>query len=160
MALKPGSEVALKVESTEDIDLKGMRRGLKQAVEQAGWKVNEQSATVVVASIQRGKKQTLYFRTLGRSLFAPADKVKMTPYTASVEIRRDSKVLWSRRSTNMVPSLIHLEEGQSLKQAVKQYEKPDPEFFERLSLPPKILKMEARSHVGRSQIRNGRWADF
>ncbi len=136
-----------------------MRTGLRIAIESAGWKVVEQADTIVIAKIGRGEKETLHFRTIGTSLFAPGQKVKIQPYNASVEVRQKGALLWSQRTMNMVPSFLTLEQGQSLTQAVKAFEKPDPGYFERLTIPPKILKPEARKNVGSSSIKNGRWAD-
>lgn len=160
LALRPGSEVAIRVTSNERVDLDAMRAGMRKAVENAGWKVNDRSSTVVSAEIGRGKKQTLHFRYLLSSMFDPGEKVKIQPFTASIEIRKGSRVIWSRSSANMVPSLIHLEQGESLKRAVKKYEKADPEYFERLMIPSKILTPEAAKHVGRSRIDSGKWVDF
>lgn len=160
MAIKPGSTVMLEVDSSEDIDLNAMKSALKRSVEEAGWRVADRASTVVTASISRGKKQTLFFRSLGQSLFSPGEKVKITPYVASVTIQQGNRVLWSRKSQNMVPSLIHLKQGETLKKVIKRYEKPDPEFFDRMTIPSKILKPEHTQNLGRSSSKNGKWRDY
>jgi len=113
----------------------------------------------IVAKIERGKNETLNFRTLGSTRSQPGETVNMKPYTASVEILSGKDVLWSRSSTNMVPRLLHLEAGETVQQAVKRFEKADPAYFESLTIPPKILRPEIGKSVGRSRIENGKWVD-
>lgn len=160
LALKPGSEVRIEVASDEDIDFGALETGLKNAAESAGWRVTPGAQVVLSARISRGEKQTLYFRSLLSSYFDPGEKVKIRPFTAEVEIRRGNDVLWSKSETNMVPSLIHLKNGEKLKQVVKKYEKADPEYFERLWIPSKILSPDAKQKTGRSRNVNGNWKDF
>ena len=160
MALRPGSEVSLKIDAIPGVDAAEIEAGLQAAVEKAGWKVKKGSKVQIIAKIERGKNQTLTFRTLGSTRSAPGETVNMKPYTASVEIRSGSDVLWSRSSTNMVPSLLRLEAGETVQQAVKRFEKADPAYFERLTIPPKILRPEVGKAVARSRIDNGKWVDF
>ena len=159
LLIRPGTEVSLKVNAIEGVDPKAMLVGLQTAVEKAGWKVSQDSPIQLIAEINRGEKQKLYFRTLGQSLFGPHETVTIRPYTASLVVRQGSNVLWTRRSTNMVPSFLRLEQGETLKQAVKKYEKADPSYFSRLSLPPKILRPEVSKSVGRSRLTGGNWND-
>lgn len=56
--------------------------------------------------------------------------------------------------------LLHLKEGQTVQDAVKQYERPDPGFFSRLELPPRIPKPEIKSQVGMSTLKDGQWQDL
>ncbi|HBE66774.1 MAG TPA: hypothetical protein DDW52_01365 [Planctomycetaceae bacterium] len=160
LALKPGSDVRIEVSSDEDIDFAAMEAGLKKAAQSAGWRVSPNAQVVLTARIGRGEKQTLHFRSLLSSYFDPGEKVKIRPFTAEVQIRQGNNLLWSRSETNMVPSLIHLKNGEKLKQVVKRYEKADPEYFERLWIPSKILSPDAKQKIGRSRNANGSWKDF
>jgi hypothetical protein len=82
------------------------------------------------------------------------------PYTASLTVRRGNEILWSRSMTNMVPSFLSLEPGETLQQAVKKHEKADPAYFQRVTIPPRILRPDISQTVGRSRIDNGQWVDF
>jgi hypothetical protein len=53
-----------------------------------------------------------------------------------------------------------LEEGETVQDAVRRYEKPDPAFFSRLNLPPRIPKPEIKQQIGRSVLNNGQWQDL
>lgn len=159
LLLHAGSSVSLKIDAVEGVDTNAMEAALKTAVERAGWKVEQTSAITVTATISRDKKQTLSFRTIGSSLFAPRKTVSIRPYRASLSIEQNGKSIWSRSSQNMVPFLITRKSGESLKEAVKKYEVADPQYFERVTIPPKIFKTEYLSQIGSSRISNGRWAD-
>ena len=158
--LRQGTEVALRVEAIEGVDRETILAGLKVAVERAGWKVSDAAPIEVVATIGRGEQEHLAYRQLGGSRRDPIGTVAMTPYTAGLQILHGGSVVWERTSRNMVPSILRLEQGQTVEQAVKQFEKPDPEYIERLRLPPNILRPEVLKTIGTSAIREGRWNDF
>ncbi|MGY8771034.1 MAG: hypothetical protein ACKVH8_21695 [Pirellulales bacterium] len=160
MVVKPGTEVALNVQRIEGVDVEEIRAGLQTAVERAGWKVVQSSPIQVSANIGRKKKQKMTFRSIGSPLFSGGETVSITPYTAGLTVTRGEDLLWSRSSRSMVPFIIHMEKGESLKKAVKKYEKADPAFFERLTFPPSILKPEISNSIGRSTIKEGNWNDY
>lgn len=159
LLIQPGTEVALKIDAIPGVDQEMIKTGLSEAVERAGWVVNPDSPIVLVAKIGRGEPMELNFRMLGAGFRSPGETAKITPYTASLEVKHGPKVLWTRKSENMVPRLLHLKKDQSVQEAVSEYEKPDPKFFTYLRLPPKVLKPEVAQFVGRSRIKEGRWAD-
>lgn len=160
LLLGPGGRVDLEVSGIAGVDEKLMEDALREAVQKAGWKVVPGSEIKVVATITRGENQKLNFRPIGSSIRSPGETVTLKPYRASLKVVRGDTTLWERSSQNMVPLLIRLEAGESIKQAVKRYEKADPEYFKRVTIPPKIFKPEHRKIVGASRIQNGRWVDF
>ncbi|MCH5376050.1 MAG: hypothetical protein JJ992_18935, partial [Planctomycetes bacterium] len=101
----------------------------------------------------------LHYRSLGGSS-RKTSVAKLTPFTADLEIRAGSSVLWQRSSINHVPSLLRLEEGETVQDAVKRYEKPDSGFFSRLNLPPRIPKPELADQIGMSSLKDGQWMDI
>ncbi|MCO6455460.1 MAG: hypothetical protein J5I93_09190 [Pirellulaceae bacterium] len=160
MILRPGSEVRLAVKSLPEVDEAAIRNSLQKAVEKAGWRVASQAPIEVLATITRGDEQTLKFREIGAPLSGPYDTASIRPYRASLEVRQGNQLLWTSSSTNMVPPFLRLDEGESLQQAVAKFERADPAYFERLTIPPRILRPEVRAAVGRSRIADGVWRDF
>ena len=160
MAVMPGTEVSIQVETIDDLQVDEIRAMLKASAERAGWKVVDNAALQLIAKIERGEKKKLQFRHLGSSLLAAPEVVTIRPFSSSLMVRRDGATLWSRRTENHVPSFLRLERGQSVKKAVKKYEKPNPDYFKYIVLPPKILRPEIRKMIGRSMIRNGEWSDY
>jgi hypothetical protein len=113
----------------------------------------------LVAKIGRGKTQQLQFRSMeiGDQTVSSA---QLTPFTAELEIRRGTTVLWTRSTTNRIPFMFHLQQGETVQDAVKRYEKPDAGFFARLDLPPRIPKPEITEQVGDSVLKDGAWRDY
>jgi hypothetical protein len=159
MLVRPGSAVAIAVEAAESVDQAAITAALSQAAEKAGWKVNERAPITLVAKIGRGKMQQLQFRSMGGDS-RNVSTASLTPFTAQLEIRSGKDVLWTRSTVNHVPTLLHLQEGETVQDAVKRYEKPDPGFFSRLTLPPRIPRPEVSAKVGRSVLQNGQWQDL
>ena len=159
MLVRPGSAVALAVEDNVGADRNQVLESLSAAVARAGWKVSSEAPITLVARIGRGEPQQLRFRDI-RGGPRDTSTATLTPFTADLEIRKGSQVLWSRSTVNRVPMLLRLEEGETVQDAVKRYEKPDPSFFSRLHLPPRIPKPEVSETIGRSVLRDGRWSDL
>lgn len=161
MLVRPGSEVAVSIQSAVDgVESEQIEQALGIAVERAGWKVSSGAPITLVANIGRGKPQELSYRKMEASLNDARSTATLHPFTMELEIRRGNQVLWQRASTNHVPFLLRLQEGETVQDAVKRYEKPDPQFFARLHLPPRIPKPEISSEVGRSILVDGAWKDM
>lgn len=159
MLVRPGTSVAISVESSAGpVDQTQITQSLSQAAEKAGWKVSDRAPITLIAKIGRGKTQQLRFRSL-RGEPRTESTANLTPFTAELEIRRGTDVLWSRSTVNRIPPILHLKEGETVQAAVTRYEKPDAAFFSYLTLPPRIPKPEISAQVGMSTLTNGQWQD-
>ena len=159
MLVRPGTAVAIAVEAAGPVDQAEIKNSLSQAAEKAGWKVSDRAAITLVAKIGRGKTEQLSFRSMGPGP-RTVSTASLTPFTAELEIRRGATVLWTRSTVNRIPPMLHLQEGETVQDAVKRYEKPDAAFFSRLNLPPRIPKPEISQQVGRSVLKDGQWQDL
>ena len=149
MLVRRGSKVAIAVEGVSGADVSQIEDALSAAVKKAGWGVNRNAPIRLVAKIGRGETEELKYRGM-LDASRKISVAKITPFTADLEIRDASNVLWKRSSTNHVPRMLRLQEGETVQDAVKRYEKPDPGFFARLNLPPRIPKPEVASQIGMS----------
>lgn len=159
MLVRPGSSVAIAVEGAGEADKAAIKASLAKGAEKAGWKVNDRAPITLVAKIGRGKTEQLQFRSMGGGP-RTVSTASLTPFTAALEIRRGATVLWSRSTENRIPPLLRLQEGETVQDAVKRYEKPDAAFFSHLNLPPRIPKPEISKQVGRSILKDGKWQDL
>ncbi len=161
MLVTPGSSVAVAIESSvAGVDQGQIEASLGESIHRAGWKVDSNAPIKLVAKIGRGEPQELNFRNIGQGPLASGSKATLNPFTAELEIRRGSDVLWKRQSANHVPMILRLEEGETVQDAVKRFEKPNPEFFSALNLPPRIPKPELSSQIGMSTLADGTWRDL
>lgn len=159
LAVAPGASVQLEFKATADVDISEMESALKEAVERAGWKVSPSAPVKVVATISRGETEKLNFRNIGSPSFGASETVAIKPYRASLEVVASGKVLWQSSTQNMVPMIIHRKSDETIKQAVKKFERPDPGYFSRVTIPPRIFKPEFQNPVGTSRVDQGIWKD-
>lgn len=159
MLVRPGSSVAIAVEAAGPVDQAEIKASLSKAAEKAGWKVSDRAPITLVAKIGRGKTQQLSFRSMGPGP-RTTSTASLTPFTAELEIRRGTTVLWTRSTVNRIPPMLHLQEGETVQDAVNRYEKPDAAFFSHLNLPPRMPKPEISKQVGRSVLKDGQWQDL
>lgn len=157
--IRPGSVVAIAVDAAVQVDQGEIRTSLADAARKAGWTVSDRGAVALVAKIGRGETRELRFRSMGPGP-RKESTASLTPFTAELQIRRGADVLWSRKTENRIPPILHLEEGETVQDAVRRYEKPDAAFFARLNLPPRILKPEITEQIGMSSLKDGKWQDM
>jgi hypothetical protein len=159
MLVRPGSKVAIAVDASVSVDQEEIKASLATAAEKAGWSVSGRGPVTLVAKIGRGETRQLKFRSMGPGP-RKESSADLTPFTAELQIRRGSDVLWSRKTENRIPFMLRLEEGETVQDAVNRYEKPDAAFFERLNLPPRIPKPEISQQIGMSSLKDGKWQDI
>ncbi len=163
MVTSPGTEVRVEIESTEAVDKKALTEALTTAIERAGWQIKPTAKLAVVAKIGRGKPYSLQYKSRPIGGAAGAEQVhnvEIKPFTAMLEIRSGKSVLWTRNTENFAPPMLFLEGNETVQQAVKKYERPQPEFFSSLQIPPRIPRSEIAKGLGSSRIEKGVWIDF
>ena len=163
MVTSPGTEVRIEIESTEAVDKKALIEALTTAIERAGWKIKPTAKLIVVGKIGRGKPYSLQYKSnpIGSATTAAQlHNVEIKPFTAMLEIRSGKTVLWTRNTENFEPPMLFLQGNETVEQAVKKYERPQPEFFAALQIPPRIPKSEIAKGLGSSRIDKGVWVDF
>lgn len=163
MVTSPGTEVRIEIESTETVDKKALTEALTTAIERAGWKIKSTARLIVVAKIGRGKPYSLQYKSSpigSATTAAQLHNVEIKPFTAKLEIRSGKTVLWTRNTENFAPPMLFLQGNETVEQAVKKYERPQPEFFAALQIPPRIPKSEIAKGLGSSRIDKGVWIDF
>lgn len=158
MITQPGTEVRVVI-SAEDAEIEPLQTALEESIARAGWKVNPNAPLAIIATIGRGKPYDLKYRQ-GARLGGQVHTVNIHPFTATLEIRDAKQVLWRRETENHVPRLLFLRGGETVQQAVKRYERPQPSFFSSMRIPTRIPKPEIAKGLGRSRLDKGKWVDF
>jgi hypothetical protein len=162
MVTAPGTEVRIAIESTEPVNKEELTTALTQAIERAEWKISPAAKLTVVAKIGRGKPYQLQYtlNKLGTTGGGETHTVEVKPFTATLEIRAGNNVLWTRHTENHVPSFLFMRGNETIEQAVRKFERPQPEFFASLQIPPRIPKAELAKGFGASRLDKGAWVDF
>lgn len=161
MVVQPGSAVSIRIESKQPVDVEAITSALQSVAEKAGWTVKPKAPIELVAVIGRGEKQSLSYRMSKdvTGLGGRDETATITPFTSELQIQRGGKILWSRKTSNYVPSILFMRDGQTLQQEVSKFEKPDPTFFENLNLPPRIINPDLLKSMGRSRLTESGWAE-
>ena len=157
MVVKSGTAVAIEFDGVMGHYRRELHKALKQRIEKLGWKVSDSSPIKLIAKIEQRSKETFYYHLHLVSPYGPPKRVDLKPFYASLELRQGEDLIWSRKPASMVPNMFELNKDESEEEAVKRYEQPLPEFFERIRLPSQILHPEVGKYVGRSSIRQGQW---
>ncbi len=163
MVTAPGTEVRIEIESKETVDKKALITALTEAIERAGWKINPAAKLAVVAEIGRGAPYKLEYTSRpigGTGQGGQKHTVEIKPFTAMLKIRSSKEVLWTRATENHVPPFLFLRGDETVEAAVKKFERPQPEFFSSLQIPPRIPKAELSKGLGASRLDKGVWVDF
>lgn len=161
LIVQPGSAVSIRIDTKQPVDAEDIKTALQTVAEKAGWVVKPKAPIELVAIIGRGEKKSLSYR-LSNGLGGAGGKEEtatITPFTSELQIQRGGKTLWSRKTSNHVPSILFMTDGQSLQQEVSKFEKPDASFFENLSLPPRIINPDLQKSMGMSRFTENGWAE-
>lgn len=163
MITTPGTQVRIAVEAPQNVDIEELAEALEVSIKRAGWEVNTNAKLTVAAKIGRGQPYDLEYHNRpfrSPSFGGESHKVQIHPFTASLEIREGNRVLWQRDTENRVPPMLFLKSGQTVQDAVKEFERPQPEFFSNLHIPPRIPREEFAKGLGASRMHKGTWVDF
>jgi hypothetical protein len=161
LVVGPGSAVSIAVDNRlgpmVSIDEAAIRDAIAEACRNAGWVVKAGAPIGLVARLERGEVQELKFRD-----HRNADSIStatMQPFKAALEIRRGNDPLWTRETQNHPPFMLFLGKDETVQQALTKFERPDPDFFSRLHLPPRIPRTDGPYQPGFSILSDGKWSD-
>lgn len=158
LIVQPGTAVSIRIDTKQSVDTAAIKAAMQTIAEKAGWTVKPKASIELVAVIGRGEKQSLSYR-LSQGTNSKEEIATITPFTSELQIQRGGKVLWNRQTSNHVPSILFLRDGQTVQQEVSKYEKPDPTFFEHLNLPPRIINPDAKKGMGQSRLTENGWTE-
>ena len=161
LLMRPGMPVSIVVDNRLGpeipIDEQAIRRSLGESSQAIGWVVQENAPTQLVARLERAPQQELKFRDFRNARSVTTATIR--PFKAELDIRRGTDLLWTKKTENRVGPLLMLREGESVQQGVSRMERPEPEFFARLHIPPRIPRTDGDFQPGFSSLQNGSWSD-
>ena len=149
---KPGATVKLDLSKLPDeAGRKEAQDGLTKKLAEQNIKVNSSAAVTLVAEMKKGDRKTLRFRMHGFGGFK-TEEHKITQYTTTLSIVYQDKSLWRTSGTNLPFFFVQLEEDETLKQFMKKRDKPDYEWFGRITLPKMLTSQASQSTLGVSNV--------
>ena len=147
MVMKPGSAVKLDVRAGGDTAR--ITSALTKKIEANGWRIDPGAAAVMTAEMKRGETQQVTYRMFGSG---GNQSASVTPHISSLQIEIGGQVAWQSGTSTGAPPMISLREGQTAQSEVDQWQRPQPEFFETVNIPWRILDPAKRKGVGVTQV--------
>jgi len=130
--LKSGMTVKLNVAGINDASQRDkVQQSLTKSLRTNGCQVGPNGSVEVVAATEGPAEETVSFIARGT--------YKMQKYTARVKIVYQGQTVWETAGSN-VPFGMFLKQGETIEGALREREKPDFTWFDRVELPKMIQK--------------------
>jgi WD40 repeat protein len=146
LVLKPGDEVSVQTELSFDlgVDVQGnpvsVQDQLNAALEEAGFKVVDNSEKKLIARTLSGESKEIAYRMFGAGF--QTQKASYTQRVFELELMVDGESVWKRRRVMDAPFHLQLKENESVDQALNRLLTADGGFF-RSTVPSRILPAAA-----------------
>ncbi|MBI3860393.1 MAG: hypothetical protein HY290_00705 [Planctomycetia bacterium] len=138
LAVQPGASVALDVRiqgtPAEQQQVQQALAGQLQSLEMT---VANGAKLVLQATTETGKSQDITYRKFG---LGGNETAKITEQICKLKFIENGKVVWESVSVNGAPMMLHLKEGQTVQDALNQYQKPNLQFFSSVKLPQYVAR--------------------
>lgn len=124
---------------------------VKAMMERNGWVYDPNSPITVTAEMkQAAANQVTYVSTNGAT-----QTVTVQPFISSLRIEVGKDVAWmSASASGGAPPTLRLGQGQTIQDEINLRQVPQPEFFERVVVPEKIVDPQKRNGLGTTDVTN------
>jgi hypothetical protein len=144
--IKPGSEVRLDIRCGEASS--AVQATLEKKAQVNGWKISATAPIVITAEMRRGPSQT----TTYESRTAASQTVTISPYISEIKIVIGDKTAWQAATSSGAPPFLTLRAGQSVQAEVDKWQQPNSGFFDRVTMPARILDPAKRNGFGTTLV--------
>jgi hypothetical protein len=151
--LKPGKTVKLNVDGLPDADQRAkVRAALEAKLKARGFQVGPDGTIELVAATEVGKEREVSYRSIGMGLRG-IKTYKVREYIARVKFVSQGLTAWEASAIN-IPFFARLKPGETMEQHLKDQEKPNYAYFERVELPKLLTRPTAQgvTTLGSSQV--------
>lgn len=148
---KPGTTVKIDVGKIADSAARTkVQDTLVKKLEERGCTAGANGTITLAAGVEEAAKKTeLRYRSLGSFGY---DNYKMTKFISRLEFVYDGKTAWKSEGSNLPGFIVHLGKDQTMKQYIKEREKPNYQYFDRVELPKLLTKPTGAPTLGSSQV--------
>ena len=153
LVVRPGDTISVDVQIGDGLLAKAVKRALAEALTEADMKVGDDSALRLVARTTTGKTQKVHYRRF-HAFRDQGETIEVTSRVYELELLRDGRVVWQRKSTHSAPMHLQLQEGESIRSAIARVMKPKAGNF-RGRLPSYVVRPEYLEPLGNSKLSLG-----
>jgi hypothetical protein len=104
----------------------------------------------LVASTEVGKEREITYRTMGMGFSVKTYKFR--EHISRIKFVHQGKTVWETASVNAPGFIVHLQEGQTMEQVLKEHERPNYAFFTNIDLPKLLQKSTGTPTLGVSHV--------
>jgi hypothetical protein len=139
LVLKPGSAVRLNVNvPVAPSQAPKIIETLTARLKENGVSIAPNAPLVLDAVSEKGKTKSVTYRKFG--FRGAKNTVQVTEQVYKLIVKEGDEVIWQSVRVNAAPPMLHLEEGQTIEQALAEYTKPDLSFFLNTPLPRMLAR--------------------
>ena len=139
LVLKPGSAVRLKVNvPVAPGQAPKITETLTARLQENGVSIASNAPLVLEAISDKGKTKSITYRGFG--FRGGQNTVQVTEQVYKLIVKENDTVIWQSVRVNAAPPMLHLQEGQTIEQALAEYTKPDIAFFLNTPIPRMLAR--------------------
>lgn len=164
-AIVPGDNVAVnfQISGVPANTQQEIRSAVEKKIRSLGWQISSSAQHTILVEVTQGKQEEAeyYTRSGFGPIFAPIgfgapsgtpEKVQYTPWTHKISIATSGTPVFSTQAMSTAPMNLQTRDGESTQAAVSRICQPTAAFFERMAIPPSLLKAEYQGGLGKSTI--------
>jgi len=153
LAIKPGASIAIQWSVQGDQkEVNDSYQSLIQQLQDIGMTYAEKSRLVLQVSTAAGETKEIQYRGFGRFFGGGGETVRVTEYISKIQFVEDNNVIWMAEAHSGAPHMLSLKEGQTVQQALAQYQKPNVKFFTQVKLPKYVARPHPSGAYGHSEL--------
>jgi len=147
--LRPGVTVRLNVDGLPDPGERDkVRAALTEKLQARGFQVASNGTVDLIASAELGKETEVTYRSFGA---IGARIYKFQHHLVRLKFVAQGQTIWETSSSN-VAGFLHLKEGETVEQRLRQHEKPNYAWFKSVEIPKIATKSSAQGTLGQSRV--------
>jgi hypothetical protein len=117
-------------------------------------KVGEGSNLKLIARMKTGETQNVNYRDFHAGLRDSGQTISVTSRIYELELQMDGTTIWRRNATHSAPHMVHMQQGESINDAIQRIMKPTAASFSG-RLPAYVVKPEYLEPLGSSRLSLG-----
>ena len=152
LAIRPGASFSLDIRvQGQPAEQQKVQQDLTNRLVAAGMTVGNNAPLVLQATTETGQTREISYRSFGQFDRAP-EKGSVTEQISRVKILENGRTLWESFVTSGAPMHLQMKEGQTVQEALAEYQKPSLGFFSQVSLPVYLARPPEHGAYGFSQL--------
>lgn len=123
---------------------------LRRILDTNGWVYDANAPIAMIADMKRGDTQQVTYQSFG--VGGGQQTVSVTPFISNLRIEVNKQVAWQSGTSTGAPHSMRLQAGQTAQSEIDKWQKPDPDFFGRVTVPEKLLDPTKRNGLGTTDV--------